>query len=667
MPTKSKKAKKTKTVKAPKNAKKAKTVKAPKKAKKLNKQALEFRAEVKQLLHLMIHSLYSNKEIFLRELISNASDAADKLRFEAISDQDLLENNPDLEIRVDFDKKAGTISITDNGIGMSRDDVVEQLGTIARSGTAEFMNQLTGDQRKDAALIGEFGVGFYSSFIVADRVEVFSRRAGLPSTEGVHWESGGEGEFTVEPIEIANRGTRVLLHLRKEERDFADPYRLRTLIRKFSDHIAFPVKMPVEQTAEEKEGKGQVKQDQEETVNAAMALWARPRTEISNDEYKEFYKHISHDFHDPIVWGHNKVEGKREYTSLIYVPPKAPFDLWNREAPKGLKLYVQRVFIMDDADQFLPLYLRFVRGVIDTNDLSLNVSRELLQQDSNVEAIRTALTKRVLDMLSKLAKDEPGKYQSFWDEFGRVLKEGSAEDLANREKLAKLLRFSTTYTDSENQDQSLEDYIGRKADAQDKIYYIAADGFNAAKSSPHLEIFRKKGIEVLLFSDAIDEWFVGHLGEFEELQLRDVTRGELDLPDLDGGDSDNNKDQKVEEHKELLERLEKELNGKVKEVRVTSRLTDSPACLVLGEFDMGTQMRRLMEASGQTVPPSLPIFELNPDHPLICRLADESDDQRFKDLARVLFDQASLAEGRQPEDPGAFVQRLNRLLLDLSA
>ena len=649
MPTKSKKAKKTKTVKAPKNAKKAKTVKAPKKAKKLNKQALEFRAEVKQLLHLMIHSLYSNKEIFLRELISNASDAADKLRFEAISDQDLLENNPELEIRVDFDKKAGTISITDNGIGMSRDEVVEQLGTIARSGTAEFMNQLTGDQRKDAALIGEFGVGFYSSFIVADRVEVFSRRAGLPSTEGGHWESGGEGEFTVEPIEIANRGTRVLLHLRKEERDFADPYRLRTLIRKFSDHIAFPVKMPVEQTAEEKEGKGQVKQDQEETVNAAMALWARPRTEISNDEYKEFYKHISHDFHDPIVWGHNKVEGKREYTSLIYVPPKAPFDLWNREAPKGLKLYVQRVFIMDDADQFLPLYLRFVRGVIDTNDLSLNVSRELLQQDSNVEAIRTALTKRVLDMLSKLAKDEPGKYQSFWDEFGRVLKEGSAEDLANREKLAKLLRFSTTYTDSENQDQSLEDYIGRKADAQDKIYYIAADGFNAAKSSPHLEIFRKKGIEVLLFSDAIDEWFVGHLGEFEELQLRDITRGELDLPDLDGGDSDNNKDQKVEEHKELLERLEKELDGKVKEVRVT------------------TQMRRLMEASGQTVPPSLPIFELNPDHPLICRLADESDDQRFKDLARVLFDQASLAEGRQPEDPGAFVQRLNRLLLDLSA
>ena len=648
------KSKKTKT------AKKAKT---PNKARKSDKQTMGFQAEVKQLLHLMIHSLYSNKEVFLRELISNASDAADKLRFEGISNPDLLENNPEFEIRVDFDKDAGTISVTDNGIGMSRDDVVEQLGTIARSGTAEFLNQLTGDQRQDTALIGEFGVGFYSSFVVADRVEVYSRRAGLSPTEGVHWESDGEGEFTIEPVEIAARGTRVLLHLRKDEQEFADPYRLRTLIRKYSDHIAFPVKMPVEQVAEEQD---QGKQDEDETVNAATALWVRPRTEISEDEYKEFYKHISHDFNDPIVWGHNKVEGKREYTSLIYIPPKAPLDLWNREAPRGLKLYVQRVFIMDDADQFLPLYLRFVRGVIDTNDLSLNVSRELLQQDANVEAIRTALTKRVLDMLSRLAKDEPEKYQGFWDEFGRVLKEGPGEDFANREKLAKLFRFSTTHTNSENQDQSLEDYIGRKADGQDKIYYIASDGFNAAKSSPHLEIFREKGIEVLLFGDPIDEWFIGHLGEFEGLQFRDITRGELDLADVKEEESDRNKDQQADEHKELLERLQKELDGKVAEVRLTRRLTDSPACLVLGEFDMGAQMRRLMEASGQAVPPALPIFELNPDHPLIHRLADESDVQRFEDLARVLFDQASLAEGRQPEDPGAFVQRLNRLLLDLS-
>jgi molecular chaperone HtpG len=654
------KSKKTKT------SKKAKKAKTTNKARKSDKQTLGFQAEVKQLLHLMIHSLYSNKEIFLRELISNASDAADKLRFEGISNPDLLENDPEFEIRVDFDKDAGTITVTDNGIGMSRDEVVEQLGTIARSGTAEFLNQLTGDQRQDAALIGEFGVGFYSSFIVADRVEVYSRRAGLSSTEGVHWESDGEGEFSIAPIEIADRGTRVLLHLQKDEREFADPYRLRTLIRKYSDHIAFPVKMPVEQVAEGQEGHDQAKQDEDETVNAAMALWTRPRTEISEDEYKEFYKHISHDFNDPIVWGHNKVEGKREYTSLIYIPSKAPFDLWNREAPRGLKLYVQRVFIMDDADQFLPLYLRFVRGVVDTNDLSLNVSRELLQQDANVEAIRRALTKRVVDMLSRLAKDEPEKYQAFWDEFGRVLKEGPGEDFANREKLAKLFRFSTTHTNSENQDQSLEDYIGRKADGQDKIYYIASDGFNAAKSSPHLEIFREKGIEVLLFGDPIDEWFIGHLGEFDGLQFRDITRGELDLADVKAEESDRNKDQQAEEHKELLERLQKELDGKVAEVRLTRRLTDSPACLVLGEFDMGAQMRRLMEASGQAVPPALPVFELNPDHPLIHRLSDESDVQRFEDLARVLFDQASLAEGRQPEDPGAFVQRLNRLLLDLS-
>ena len=626
-----------------------------------------FQTEVKQLLHLMIHSLYSNKEIFLRELISNASDACDKLRFEAVSDGSLLENNPDLEIRVDFDSEAGTVSITDNGVGMSRDEVIEHLGTIAKSGTGEFLEQMTGDDRKDASLIGQFGVGFYSSFIVADHVDLYTRRAGLPANEGVHWSSAGEGEFSVETVARPERGTTVVLHLREDDKEFADPHRLRNLIRRYSDHIGFPVEMLEQQmpAADEEESAAQDDQPVYETVNAARALWTRPRTEINDEEYQEFYKHISHDFQDAVLWSHNKVEGKREYTSLLYLPSKAPFDMWNREAPKGLKLYVQRVFIMDDADQFLPLYLRFIRGVVDSGDLSLNVSRELLQQDAHVEAIRSALTKRALDMLGKLAKDDADKYQAFWDEFGKVLKEGVAEDSANHEKIAGLLRFATSHTDASEQTVSLADYVARMQKGQDKIYFISADSHNAAKASPHLEVFRKKGIEVLLLSDPIDEWVTSHLREFDGKQFADVGRGELDLGEI-AGDEEKSVEELADQHKELLERLTGELEGDVKEVRVTNRLTESPACLVIDDYDMGKQMQRIMEASGQAVPVSKPIFEINPEHALVKRLEAEQNEDRFGDLARVLFDQAALAEGRQPTDPGMFVQRLNRLLIALS-
>jgi molecular chaperone HtpG len=633
-------------------------------------ETLGFQTEVKQLLHLMIHSLYSNKEIFLRELISNASDAADKLRFEAVSDSTLLEDDAELEIRIEFDKEAGTLSITDTGIGMSREEVIDHLGTIAKSGTGEFLSKLSGDERKDATLIGQFGVGFYSSFIVADRVELFTRRAGLPASEGVHWESAGEGEFSVENIDKTERGTTVVLHLREDDKEFADGFRLRNLVRRYSDHIGFPVKMFEEQVppapVEEGEAEPEAKAPEFETVNSARALWTRARTDVSEEEYKEFYKHISHDFQEPLLWSHNKVEGKREYTSLLYLPAKAPFDMWNRDAPKGLKLYVRKVFIMDDADQFLPLYLRFIRGVVDSGDLSLNVSRELLQQDAHVEAIRSALTKRVLDMISKLAKDDAEKYQAFWNEFGNVLKEGPAEDQANHEKLSPLFRFATTHTNEPAQNVSLIDYVARMQDGQDKIYFISADSFNAAKSSPHLEVFRKKGIEVLLLSDPIDEWVTNHLREFEGKEFADVCRGELDLGDI-GEQDEESPEELNEKNKDLLERLTKELEGDVKEIRATNRLTESPACLVIDEFDMGKQMRRMMEASGQEMPESKPIFEINPEHTLIKRLEAEQDEQRFGDLTRVLFDQASLAEGRQPQDPGVFVQRLNRLLIDLSS
>jgi molecular chaperone HtpG len=636
-----------------------------------------FQAEVKQLLQLMIHSLYSNREIFLRELISNASDAADKLRFEAIANEKLLEEEPDLVISIDFDSDARTISISDNGIGMSRDEVAEQLGTIAKSGTAEFIEEMSAESKTDANLIGQFGVGFYSAFIVADKVEVFTRRAGAPADEGVHWLSDGQGEYTIETLTRLERGTQVLLHLKEDASEFAHDFRLRSLIRKYSDHIAFPVMMPVvvPDSPEDQESTGEKESAEEagaesaptfEKVNTATALWMRPRSKVSDEEYQEFYKHISHDFQDAALWSHNRVEGKREFTSLLFLPSHPPFDLWNRESPRGLKLYVQRVFIMDDADQFLPLYLRFIRGVIDSSDLSLNVSRELLQSDETVEAIRGALTKRVLDMLGKLAAEDAEKYQSFWNEFGNVIKEGPGEDQANKDKIASLLRFATTHTGADLKDQSLGDYIGRMKEGQDKIYFVTADSFKAAASSPHLEVFKKKGIEVLLLGDAVDEWLMGHLREFEGQSFRDIRRGELDLGE-DDADKKEAGDSEDGEHEAFLGRVREHLNDEVEQVRLTDRLTDSPACLAIGEYDMGEQMKRIMEAAGQQVPDSKPTFEINISHPLIQRLHEEADDQRFEDLTRVLFDQASLSEGRQLSDPGSYVQRLNRLLVELSA
>jgi molecular chaperone HtpG len=611
------------------------------------RETLGFQAEVRQLLHLMVHSLYSNREIFLRELISNASDAADRLRFEAVSTPGLLESDPELRIRVEFDRDARTLTVADNGIGMSRDEVIRNLGTIARSGTGEFLSRLSGDQRQDANLIGQFGVGFYAAFIVADRVEVRTRRAGLAPSEGVRWESDGQGEFTVEPMELPERGTRVTLHLREDAAEFADEHRLKALVRRYSDHIAFPVLV-----------------QGDEPANTAKALWTRPRNEITDDEYREFYKHIAHDFQDPLAWAHNRVEGRREYTSLIYIPARAPWDLWNREAPRGLKLYVKRVFIMDHAEQFLPLYLRFVRGVVDAADLSLNVSRELLQQDAAVEAMRSGLTRRALELLEKLAADEPEKYATFWKEFGRVLKEGPAEDPGNAARVAKLLRFSSTREDKEVPDVSLADYLARRSEGQDRIWYLLADSFAAARSSPHLEAFRRRGIEVLLLSDPIDEWLIGHLREFEGVEFRDVRRGELDLGPA-GKDQETAGDGDPSLPGGLADRLKEQLGEEVSAVRATNRLTESPACLVLGDFDMSPQMRRLMEATGQAVPDARPVLELNPGHPLVRRLAEETDPGRFGDLARVLLDQARLADGAQLKDPGAFVRRLNRLLLEL--
>lgn len=623
------------------------------------KETLGFQTEVKQLLQLMIHSLYSNKEIFLRELISNASDAEDKLRFAALKDNGLYEGESDLQIRLDFDKEANTITLADNGIGMTRDDVVENLGTIARSGTAEFLQQLSGDEKKDSQLIGQFGVGFYSSFIVADKVDVFTRRAGAPAEEGVHWQSAGDGEFTIEQVARDKRGTEIVIHLKEEATEFADGSRLRSLVKKYSDHISFPVIMKSEPTEEGEESK-------DETVNDATALWTLPRTEIKDEEYKEFYKHIAHDFEDPLIWSHNKVEGKLDYTSLLYIPARAPFDMYQRDAPRGLKLYVQRVFIMDDAEQFLPLYLRFAKGIVDSNDLSLNVSREILQNDATVDSIRTALTKRVLDMLSKLSKRDADEYQKFWGEFGTVLKEGAAEDFSNREKIGGLLRFASTHTGEETQNVSLDQYIERMKEGQNKIYYITADNFMAAKSSPHLEVFRKKGIEVLILSDRIDEWMMGYLTEYDSKQLQDVARGDLDLGEVETEEDKKHKEEAAEEHKGLLERIKTSLTDRVQEVRVTNRLTDSPACLVVGDFDMGAQMKKIMEAAGQKVPDSKPIFEINVDHPLVQRLESEKGDERFSELSAVLLDQATLASGEQLQDPGAYVTRLNRLLLELA-
>nr|WP_252971400.1 molecular chaperone HtpG [Marinobacter sp. DS40M8] len=597
--------------------------------------------------------------MFLRELISNASDAEDKLRFAALKDDSLFEGDPELKIRLDFDAEKNTVTLSDNGIGMNRDDVIQNLGTIAKSGTAEFLKQLSGDEKKDSKLIGQFGVGFYSSFIVADSVEVFTRRAGAPVEEGVHWQSAGDGQFTIENVDLNERGTQIVLHLKDDAKEFADGFRLRNLVKKYSDHISFPVVMKSE--SEEEGEKGEY-----ETVNDATALWTLSRSEIKDEEYKEFYKHIAHDFEDPLTWSHNKVEGKLDYTSLLYVPGRAPFDLYNREAPRGLKLYVQRVFIMDDAEQFLPLYLRFTKGVIDSNDLSLNVSREILQNDSTVESIRTAVTKRVLDMLSKLSKKEPEQYQKFWNEFGTVLKEGPAEDFSNREKIGGLLRFASTHTGEQAQTVSLDEYIGRMKEGQSKIYYITADNFMAAKSSPHLEVFRKKGIEVLILSDRIDEWMMGYLNEYDGKQFQDVARGDLDLGEVETEEDKKHKEEAAEEHKNLLERIKTALDDRVQEVRVTNRLTDSPACLVVGDFDMGAQMKKIMEAAGQKVPDSKPIFEINVEHPLVQRLENEQGEDRFKELSAVLLDQATLASGEQLQDPGAYVSRLNRLLLELA-
>ncbi|WP_288461049.1 molecular chaperone HtpG [uncultured Pseudomonas sp.] len=628
------------------------------------KETLGFQTEVKQLLHLMIHSLYSNKEIFLRELISNASDAADKLRFEALSKPDLLEGGDTLKIRLSFDKEAGTVTLEDNGIGMSREEVIAHLGTIAKSGTADFLKNLSGDQKKDSNLIGQFGVGFYSAFIVADQVDVYTRRAGQPAAEGVHWSSKGEGEFEVATIDKPERGTRIVLHLKPEEVEFADGWRLRNVVKKYSDHIGLPIELPKEQQGGEDE---QPAAAEWETVNRASALWTRPRTELKDEDYQEFYKHVGHDFENPLTWSHNKVEGKLEYTSLLYVPARAPFDLYQREAPKGLKLYVQRVFIMDQADQFLPLYLRFIKGVVDSNDLSLNVSREILQKDPVIDSMKSALTKRVLDMLEKLAKSEPEKYQSFWGHFGQVLKEGPAEDFANREKIAGLLRFASTHNGDDAQNVSLADYIGRMKDGQDKIYYLTGESHAQIKNSPHLEVFRKKGVEVLLLTDRIDEWLMSYLTEFDGKHFVDVARGDLDLGKLDS-EEDKQAQEEVAKTKEgLVERLKQALEAQVSEVRVSHRLTDSPAILAIGEQDLGLQMRRILEASGQKAPDSKPIFEINPQHPLIEKLDGEPDEDRFADLSHILFDQAALAAGDSLKDPAAYVRRLNKLLVELSA
>ena len=603
-----------------------------------------FQTEAKKLLKLMINSLYSNREIFLRELISNASDAIDKLRFEALNDAELLGSDPNFEIKIEFDKDTRTLAIVDNGIGMSREEVIDNLGTIAKSGTEEFFEHLTGDQQKDAALIGQFGVGFYSAFIVADEVEVLTRRAG--STEGTRWTSEGEDEFTVEAVDDLPRGTRVVLSLKDDAAEFADGFRLRSIVRQYSDHIAVPVVM-------DKEG------DEEgtETVNEAKALWTRSRSDVGEDEYKEFYKHVSHDFDEPLTWSHNRVEGKLEYTSLLYIPKRAPFDLWNRDVPRGLKLYVQRVFIMDDADQFLPLYLRFVRGVVDSNDLPLNVSREILQQDESTRSIKNALTKRVLDTLGKLDADD---YGAFWDEFGQVLKEGVGEDFGNQEPLLKLMRFASTADPLDQQRTSLGSYVERMQEGQDKIYYIIGESLGAVRQSPHLEVFRKRGIEVLLLVDRIDEWFMSFANEFDGKSFQDASRGELDLED---DETEDETDEAADEP--LLERIQGALGGRVESVRRSKRLTDSPACLVLNEEDMGAQMRRILEATGQEVPETKPHLEINLDHPLVRHLDTESDEDRFNDLACVVFDQANLAEGNAITSPGEYVQRVNRILVEL--
>ena len=626
------------------------------------KETLGFQAEVKQLLHLMVHSLYSNKEIFLRELISNASDAADKLRFEALSDASLYGTDADLGIRVSFDKAARTLTVSDNGVGMSRDEVIANIGTIAKSGTREFFQALTGDQAKDAHLIGQFGVGFYSSFIVADRVTLVTRRAGLAAGEAVRWESDGGGDYSIEAVEKEDRGTEVTLHLREGEDELLDDFRLRALIRKYSDHIAIPIRMQKRVWDEDKKEHKPTGED--ETVNQASALWARPKSEITDEQYQEFYKHVGHDFETPLAWTHNKVEGRHEYTQLLYLPAHAPFDLWDRTHRHGVKLYVRRVFIMDDAEQLLPAYLRFVRGVVDSSDLPLNVSREILQQSKDIEAIRSGCTKRILALLEDLAQNQKEQYASFWKEFGLVLKEGVGEDHANKEKIAGLLRFASTHADSEEQGVSFADYLARMKPGQEKIYYVTADSFLAAKNSPHLEVFRKKGIEVLLLAERVDEWLVSNLAEFEGKPLASVARGDLDLGKLEDEAEKKEQEKQAGEYKDLTDKIKGALGAQVKEVRVTLRLTASPACLVSDQYDMGGNLARILKAAGQKVPESKPIMEINPGHPLVQRLKYE--ESHFADWSQVLFDQALLAEGGQLEDPAGFVKRLNELMLALA-
>lgn len=634
------------------------------------KQTLGFQAEVKQLLHLVTHALYSNKEIFLRELISNASDANDKLRYAALENDTLYEGDTVLEIKVSVDKEQKTITISDNGIGMTQDEVIAHLGTIARSGTKEFLNALGQSKAKDSHMIGQFGVGFYSSFVVADLVTVKTRRAGTPQNQGVLWQSKGEGEFTVESIEKTGRGTEVILHIKSEDEDFLDEWRLESIIKKYSDHIPFEVyikkKTLVEPaTEEEKEGE-EIKQPEEtesfQLVNQATALWTLPKAELKDEDYKAFYKHISHDYEEPIVWSHHRVEGKLEYTTLLYIPAHAPFDLWHRDAPRGLKLYVQRVFIMDNAEKLLPLYLRFVKGIVDSHDLPLNVSRELLQNNKVIETIRAANTKRVLSMLEKLAKEDKDEYQKCWNEFGKVLKEGPAEDFANKEAIAKLLRFATTHDDNEIQSISLDDYVGRMQEKQDKIYYITAKNFAAAKHSPHLEVFRKKGIEVLLLAEGIDEWLVGSLTEYAGKPLQSVAKGDVALDKLQPEEEKKQQEALKETNIDFVERVKKMLGEKVKEVRVTNRLVDSPACIVADEHDMSTNIQRILQAAGQEVPTSKPILELNPEHPIVVKTRNEQRDEQFSQWSHLLFEQAVLAEGGQLEDPAVFVSRMNQLL-----
>ncbi|MDB6103496.1 MAG: molecular chaperone HtpG [Gammaproteobacteria bacterium] len=620
------------------------------------KQTLGFQAEVRDLLKLMIHSLYSHREIFLRELISNASDANDRLRFAAIADPTLLSEDHDLEIRVDADAKNGTITVRDNGIGMTREEAIGNLGTIARSGTAEFFRSLSGDQQKDSALIGQFGVGFYSAFIVAERVEVTSRRAGTPAESGVRWESSADGDFTVETLTRPERGTTVTLHLKADAKEFADPYRVRSLIRRYSDHIGFPVRM-------RKEGEASLEY---ELVNEAKALWTVPRTEIKDEEYKQFYQHIAHDYTDPLAWSHNKVEGKREYTSLLYLPGRAPFDLWQRDAARGLKLYVRRVFIMDDAEQFLPQYLRFVKGIVDSSDLPLNVSRELLQQDPEVDAIRSGLTKRVLDMLAKLMKEDAEKYATFWKEFGAVLKEGLAQDTANKDRILPLLRFASTHEAGNEPTTSLAQYVERMKPGQERIYYLIAESVAAARSSPFIEQLKERGLEVLLLSERIDEWVMGQLDEFEGKKFKDAARGDLELGSLENEADKKERDEALKESKGLLKRVKDALGDRVQEVRTSVRLRESPACLVLGEHDMGASMRRILSAAGQKVPESKPVLEVNTGHTLVKYLDSVTDAEQFNELAQLLYDQASLAEGGQLANPADYVQRLNRLLARLA-